>query len=309
MPNEPGLDPYLYCEELTRRRESNFSLGFAFLPPDKRRAIHVVYAFCRYVDDIADACGELAESDSPAGDIEALLGAWRKEIADIYEHGRSGHPIGQALLDVLKRYPVPADGFLELIQGCEQDQQKKTYRTFEELSGYCELVATSIAKVSLPVYGFDRLTTGGFDPSTESTLSNVEGLRASDALGPGRDLSFAFQLTNILRDVAEDLGRGRCYLPQEDLDRFGLTPERLSKGASPEAIRALYAFEGERCEAYFKKGGQVLEYLRPDSRRCVSVMKGAYHTLLRKILKDPLRAMLSQTVLNEEDKAAVTGAP
>ena len=207
--------------------------------------------------------------------------------------GRSGHPIGQALLDVLKRYPVPADGFLELIQGCEQDQQKKTYRTFDELSGYCELVATSIAKVSLPVYGFGDLA----------------------AIGPGRDLSFAFQLTNILRDVAEDLGRGRCYLPQEDL--FGLTPERLSKGpgtspgrgAPPEAIRALYAFEGERCEAYFKKGGQVLKYLHPDSRRCVSVMTGAYHTLLRKILKDPIQAMRSQTVLNEEDKAAVTGAP
>jgi len=267
---------YEYCEALTKKRESNFSLGFPFLPPEKYRAIHVVYAFCRFVDDVSD--------ESAPQDAAALLAQWQKELANIYAGGEITHPISAALSDVIKQFPIQLEGFQDLIDGCVKDQKVKRYPDFRTLSGYCDLVATSIAKVSLPVYGFE----------------------INEAVFPlGRDLSFAFQLTNILRDVAEDLDRGRVYLPQEDLDRFGLTIEEVVRKAKPEAIGELYRFEGERCEAYFKSGVNVLEYLHPDSRSCVHVMWGAYHTLLEKILADPLRSLESQTVLTQEDQKAI----
>ncbi len=270
---------YAYCRALTERRESNFSLGFRFLPPPQKKAIFVVYAFCRFVDDISD---EMREEG-----IAALLQSWRDELARIYEKGESNHPIGTALADVLRTYPVPAEGFAELIAGCIQDQEKKSYATFRDLEGYCELVATSIAKVSLPVYG-------ARDPA--------------GAFPPGRDLSFAFQLTNILRDVREDALRGRCYIPLDELVSFGLGPEAIAAEERPPAIPELYAFLGRRCEAYFQKGRGVLEYLEPSSRPCVRVMWAAYHALLEKILADPRRAFNRQVVLTDSDKERVTAA-
>ncbi len=271
-------DAYDYCEALMRKRESNFSLGFQFLPEDKKRAIHVVYAFCRFVDDVSDEVG--------TGDPKALLARWTGELDLVYGKGQATHPISTALLDVLKRYPIPRDGFQELVDGCVRDQEYKRYPDFKILTRYCDLVATSIAKVSLPVYGFKR------DPRI---------------LKHGRDLSFAFQLTNILRDVAEDLERGRVYLPLEDFARFGLTPESVVSGtADPAKVDALYRFEGDRCEAYFKSGWEVLEYLDADSRPCVKVMWAAYHRLLEKILADPRLSLQAQTVLTPADKEAIT---
>lgn len=293
-------DAYRYCEALTRKRESNFSLGFQFLPEDKKRAIHVVYAFCRFVDDVSDEMGETDETtaggsggsnrsasgDKRLIDPRVLLARWTGELDLVYGKGEATHPISLALLDVLKRYPIPRDGFQELVDGCVRDQEFKRYPDFQTLVRYCDLVATSIAKVSLPVYGFQR---------------------DARVLPLGRDLSFAFQLTNILRDVAEDLQRGRVYLPAEDFVRFGLTPESVAAGTcDPAKLEAFYKFEGERCETYFKSGWEVLEYLDADSRPCVRVMWAAYHRLLEKILADPRASLRAQTILTPADKTAIT---
>ena len=269
-------DAYQYCEALTKKRESNFSLGFQFLPAHKKRAIHVVYAFCRYVDDISD--------EEKSGDIPRLLEKWKAELSRIYRGGEISHPISVALKDVLKTYPIPANGFLDLINGCVEDQRKTSYESFEELTGYCELVATSIAKVSLPVYGcLDMIA----------------------AFPLARDLSFAFQLTNVLRDVAEDLERGRVYVPQEDLRRFDLKPQNFKTRAPDAAIRRFFEYEGQRCEGYFQRGLEVLRYLSSDSHLCVYVMGVTYHTLLEKVLRDPLRALTMQTVLTQAEKEKV----
>ena len=128
------------------------------------------------------------------------------------------------------------------------------------------------------------------------------------AFGPARDLSFAFQLTNILRDVREDLLRGRCYIPSEDLERFSVKTDDFLEGGDTFRLGDLYRFEAARCEAYFKKGSRVLEYLHSDSRRCVSVMTGAYHTLLEKIMRDPVRSLESQVFLSKEDKEKITSS-
>lgn len=283
-------EAYRYCEALMRRRESNFSLGFTFLPEKKRRAIHVVYAFCRFVDDVSD---EAEGAEAPGGpapvksdDPKVLLGRWTRELDRVYKEKTATHPISIALLDVLKSYNIPRDGFQDLVDGCVRDQEYKRYPDFKTLSGYCDLVATSIAKVSLPVYGFRK------DPRI---------------IRHGRDLSFAFQLTNIVRDIAEDLERGRVYVPAEDFARFGLTPESLAGGVcEPSRRDAFFAFQAERCETYFKSGWEVLEYLDEDSRPCVRVMWAAYHRLLEKILADPAASLKSQTVLTPADKQAIT---
>lgn len=269
---------YRYCEELTRQRESNFSLGFSLLPSAKKTAIHVVYAFCRYADDLSD---EVQEA-SP----EKLLSAWRSELDRVYSGEEVTHPISVALRAVLAVYPVPKEGFLELIAGCVADQSIKAYADFEALAGYCDLVATSIAKVSLPVYGFRP---------------------APEALGLGRDLSFAFQLTNILRDVAEDHGRGRVYLPQKDLAAAGLTAGRVVACAPEDAaaVRSLYASWGARCESYFKSGWAVLEYLDAPSRPCVAVMWRVYHEILLKILKDPEKSLRQTAALSADEKRRI----
>jgi 15-cis-phytoene synthase len=270
-------DAYKYCEELTVKRESNFAIGFQFLPPAKKRAIHVVYAFCRYVDDVSD---ETWDKD-PSG----LLAMWREEVRKIYENANASHPIGLALVDVLKSFPIPPDGFYELIAGCEQDQIKKSYETFEELQVYCDFVATSISKVSLPVYGF----------------------QPSDMVfSKGRDLSVAFQLTNILRDIVEDLKRGRCYIPLSDLKKFQLSPSDLLNQNHKSRLKELIQFEGERCERYFESGRKVVPHLNEDSRQCVTVMIKTYHTLLKKLLRDPFHALTNPVTLSTEEKILMT---
>lgn len=269
-------EAYEYCERLTRKRESNFSLGFKILPKPKKNAIYVVYAACRFVDDLSD--------DNPERNNEDILLKWREELDNVYEKKSPQHPIGVALLDVLGRFNIPREGIEELIAGCIQDQTVKTYESFEALSGYCELVATSIAKVSLPIYGYNDYT----------------------QLFPlGRDLSFAFQLTNILRDVAEDYHGGRVYLPQDELRQFGLTAKELVEHSSVDKVLQFYKFQIDRCRRYFDSGYHVLDWIEADAKPCVRAMHGAYKLILEKIAQNPILALDKKTELSHEEKTAI----
>ncbi len=269
-------EAYQYCENLTGKRESNFSLGFKLLSPEKKRAIYVVYAACRFVDDLSD--------DQPERNNEDILLKWRGELDNVYIHQAPQHPIGVALLDVLKTFEIPREGIEELIQGCIQDQTIKRYQTFEALSGYCDLVATSIAKVSLPIYRY----------------TNYDQL-----FSHGRDLSFAFQLTNILRDVSEDFDGGRMYLPQDEIKRFDLSESALARGSDPEKILKFYEFQTKRCFDYFDSGFKVLEWIEDDAKPCVRAMHRAYKTILEKISKDPIKALKQKTTLSSEEKRVI----
>jgi 15-cis-phytoene synthase len=269
-------EAYDYCVALTERRESNFSIGFSFLTSPKKKAITAVYAFCRYVDDIAD--------QGDVSDIMRYLDKWKSELESIYQKGESQHPIGIALLDVLKSVRIPKDGFEDLIRGCQQDQKKKRYKDFGELEEYCDLVATSIAKVSFPVYGVERY---------------------DEAFTHGRSLSLAFQLTNILRDIPEDFERGRCYLPDDHLRQFELKPEDFVQRTHEKRLTECMQLLANRCENFYHEGEKVQDFLHEDSRRCVAVMTETYHTLLRKITRNPLKALELKTVLTHEEKERI----
>lgn len=243
---------YRHCRELTRRAGPNFSVGFAFLPRDKRRATEAAYAFCRYLDDQVDIPG--------AGDPEDRLKEWETELDRTYS-GNPTHPAGIALADALQRYPIPKTAFEGLIAGCRMDLAKTRYETFEELIVYCDLVATTIRDITLAIFG----------------------ARGEEALRLGRSFSTALQLTNILRDVGEDLDRGRIYLPREERERFGMTEEELFARRVTPGFAALMKFSAARARGYFRDGMKILPLVDADARLAARLMGEVYLRLLDEI--------------------------
>jgi phytoene synthase len=193
---------YRHCEQVTKAQARNFSYGIVLLPGDKRRALSAVYAFARRIDDIGDGVlapdDKLAKLSAARDQIMALAGGPDAAPAP------SADPVLVALADAASRFPIPLAAFGELIEGCEADVRGTAYLTFSDLEHYCRCVAGSIGRLSLGVFGTR-------DPSVAAPLA--------DALG------VALQLTNILRDIREDLRYGRVYLPADDLARFGCTLE------------------------------------------------------------------------------------
>jgi phytoene synthase len=268
---------YRRCEEITRRQARNFSYGIRLLPPVKRRALSAVYAMARRVDDIGD--GNL-----PTEDKLALLEQVR---ADLHRGpAGTGDPVLVALADAARHLPLPLGAFDELIDGCTADVQGRRYETFDDLVWYCRCVAGSIGRLSLGVFG-------GCDPATAEPLA--------DALG------VALQLTNILRDVAEDRAVGRIYLPAVELDAFGCTLDlrdgRLAD--PPDRLAALLRHQAERAEQWYQRGLRLVPLLDRRSGACTAAMAGIYHRLLARIAAEPLAVTRRRVSLPPREKAWV----
>jgi len=269
-------DAYAFCRAVTHKHGGNFSVGFRFLPAIKRRAVYAAYAYCRFADDIADDPGE---------QIAERLDAWQEELERCYA-GTATHPVTIALADALQHFAIPKSAFIALLDGCRQDLVKTRYETFEELLHYCDLVATSISDISLAIFGY----------------------RTPAALGYGRNLSTALQLTNVTRDVGDDLGRDRIYLPQEELRRFGVSERDLTAAADSERVRQLIEFQIARAERYFHEAEPLLRELDFDARFPVLLMGGVYATVLAKLRKDPLAAIRRRLRLTKLQKVLVVGS-
>jgi phytoene synthase len=250
-------DAYARCEEITRREAKNFAFGIRLLPPAKRSAMSAIYAFARRIDDVSDGIAPRDEK------LAALAGVRRDVDALRRGQARGDDPVLVALADTGTRYPVPWDAFDELVAGCEHDAAGASYETFAELVEYCRLVAGSIGRLSLAVFG---------------TTDVTRAPELADALG------VALQLTNILRDIVEDRDMGRIYLPADDIARFGSTAELTGP---PDAVAALVAFEADRARQWFDEGLQLLPLLDHRSRACVGAMAGIYRRLLARIAAQP----------------------
>lgn len=248
-------EAYRFCRNITHRYGANFSVGFRFLPHAKRNAVYATYAWCRYADDIADEPGERKEE---------RLDEWQRELDECYA-GRPHHPITVALTDAATRFPIPKSGFEALLAGCRQDMVKTRYATFDELLHYCDLVASSISDLSLSIFGY----------------------RSAEAPVWGRSLSTALQLTNVTRDIGDDLPRDRIYIPAEELERFGVTEDDLSERRETTAVRELILFQVERARGYFKGAEPLLGDLDFDARFPTLLMGGVYAEVLREIEKEP----------------------
>ena len=242
---------YRSCEALTRARAGNFYYGIRLLPAPKRRAMCAVYAYARRVDDIGDG------TEPPERKL-ALLGAAKTQLGTPHDDVRI-----LALADAERRFGLPHAALEDLLAGVEMDVRGKTYETFEELVEYCRRVAGSIGRLSLAIFGTS-------DWELAEPLAD--------------DLGVAMQLTNILRDVREDLDRGRVYLPGEDLRRFGCA--ELEAAPRP-AFEALMTFEVARARQWFDRGLALLDLIDGRSGACVGAMTGIYRRILERIERDP----------------------
>jgi 15-cis-phytoene synthase len=276
---------YTRCEEITRREAKNFAYGIRLLPPDKRRAMSAIYALARRIDDIGDGG---APSEVKLADLATV----RHRIASIRESqsqsddGSGSEPVYVALADAARRFPIPLTAFDDLVDGCSLDAAGTTFETYDQLVDYCRKVAGSVGRLSLGVFGTTAATASG----------------AGDAVELADDLGVALQLTNILRDVVEDRGMGRVYLPAEDVERFGCAPDVTGPR---DAVGALVRFEAERARGWFARGFRLLPLLDHRSRACVGAMAGIYRRLLVRIDADPTAVLDRRVSLPAWEKAWV----
>lgn len=271
---------YQRCEQITRTQAKNFSYGIALLPGPKRRALSAVYAFARRIDDIGD--GTMAPEDK----IVALERA-RTQISGLAQDAPDGDQVLIALRDAAARFPIPIAAFGELIDGCEADVRGVSYATFDDLKHYCRCVAGSIGRLSLGVFGSS-------DMSTATSLA--------DALG------IALQLTNILRDIREDLTNGRVYLPAEDMARFGCRLEPPGQDGQivlDGPLDELVRFEAQRAKEWYANGLRLLPMLDWRSAACTGAMSGIYRRLLDHISRSPADALDHRMSLPTSEKAMV----
>lgn len=260
------------CEAITRHEAKNFAVGIRLLAPPERRALSAVYAMARRIDDIGDG-------DDPAPAKRAALDDVRRSLGDVSP--ASPDPVLAALGHAARRYPLPMAAFGELVDGCRMDVDGARYRTFDDLVGYCRLVAGSVGRLSLAVFGCAR-------PEVAEPIAD--------------DLGVALQLTNVLRDVVEDRAMGRAYLPADDAESVGCDPDL---GGPPEALAALVALEARRAEEWYRAGLVLLPMLDRRSAACVGTMAGIYRRLLRRIAADPAAVTRGRVSVPTNEKLRV----
>jgi phytoene synthase len=272
------VEAYQACQDITRAEAKNFFYGIRLLPPAKRNAMSALYAYARRIDDISD--GDLAPGDKLAALAEvdeqvAALAAGRLPDSD--------DPVLCGVHHAATTFDVPVAAVSEIVEGCRRDSTGFEYRTFADTEAYCRLVAGSVGRLSLGVFGCRQ---------------PMEGPALAD------DLGVALQLTNILRDIVEDRGMGRVYIPADDIARFGCDDDL----AGPEpAVRALIEHYVGVAESFYGRGLRLLPLLDRRSRACVAAMSGIYRQLLTRIAANPLGVLRGRMSLSGKEKLVVAG--
>ena len=261
------MSPDEYCQNKAAQSGSSFYYSFLFLPPEKRRAITALYAYCREVDDVVDEC-------SDADLARAKLAWWRKEIAGTFA-GAAQHPVAKALIPVVRQFDLPQARFHEIIDGMAMDLQYNRYPDFATLQSYCYRVAGVVGLMAAQIFGYH-------DPAT---------LRYAENLGT------AFQLTNIIRDVGEDARRDRVYLPLDELARFGVAATDIVHLRETESFRRLMEFQIDRAREYYQRAFAELPRQDRKSQRPGLVMAAIYRTVLDEIYAGGCKVLSQRTSL------------
>ena len=224
-----------------------------FLPPDQRRAITALYAFCREVDDVVDEC-------SDAEVARTTLAWWRVQVAAIYQ-GTPQHPAALALVPVVRQFNLQQEHLHEIIDGMEMDLQQHQYADFKALQLYCYRVASVVGLLSAEIFGYTERKT----------------------LKYAHDLGIAFQLTNIIRDMGEDARRGRIYIPQDELAQFGVHTRDILDGRESEEFHALMQFQIERAQRFYQQAFEQLPAADRKAQRTGLIMAAIYRATLDEI--------------------------
>lgn len=238
------------CAALLRQSGSNFALPIRLLPEAKRRGTTALYAFCRMADDIVDDAADGASArrglDAFATQVEAALAG-----------EASPEPVLRALVDTTRRFAVPVEYLRDVIAGVRMDLDQASYGTFPELEEYCRRVASAVGLAAIHIWGF----------------------RSPAALEAGHHCGLAFQLTNILRDIPEDLGRGRIYLPRADIETCGCTAADLQAGRIGPEFGRLADLQADRTAACYHRAAALDDLLSTDGRMVFRAMFGVYRSL------------------------------
>ena len=261
------MTPEQYCQDKAAKSGSSFYYSFLFLPPERRRAITALYAFCREVDDVVDEC-----ADADVARIK--LAWWRKEIAGTFA-GAAQHPVAQALIPVVRAFNLPQNQFEDIIDGMEMDLRYNRYPDFATLQSYCYRVASVVGLMAAEIFGYR-------DPATLKYAEN---------------LGMAFQMTNIIRDVGEDARRGRVYLPLDELARHGLTATDIIHLQDSEALQRLIEFQIGRAEEYYRLALASLPGPDRKSQRPGLVMAAIYQKVLEEIRNGGCKVLDRRTSL------------
>jgi squalene synthase HpnC/squalene synthase HpnD len=265
-------ESYAECNRIARAARSSFYLAFFGLRKEKRNALCALYAFMRLIDDVSDEPGDL-ESKRQA------LARWRSMLDQAIGGHTDGRAVLPALADTIERFQIPTRYFHDLILGAEMDLTVSTYATFDRLSEYCYRVAGTVGLTCLHVFGFN-------DPKAPDLAER---------------LGLAFQLTNIIRDVGSDYAMGRIYLPQEDLDRFGIRAEELRGPVTPQ-LAELLAFEAERAWQMYREGAPLVSRVHADSQATLWALVRTYSSLLARIEEREFDVFASRISLSSAEK-------
>ena len=289
---------YRRCEEITWAEARNFAYGIRLLPPPKRRAMAALYALARRIDDVGDGDWprdrKLAALEDLHVTIEALEAG---EVADPFD------PVLVGVGHAAAQYPIPVAALHEIVEGCELDVRGETYVTMDDTVRYCRLVAGSVGRLSLGVFGTKPAHVAAAGPTDGNGSGNGDpagAVRSVEDLAD--DLGVALQLTNMLRDIVEDHRMGRIYLPEQERDRYGITPGQWEP---PDRVAALVQFVAGQAVVWFERGVVLLEHLDYRSRACTAAMAGIYRRLLGRILARPASPLKGRVSLPAREKALV----
>lgn len=252
-------------------KKSNFFLGFLFLPKAKREALSAVYAYCRLIDDIVDEPG--VDKDA----ARRRLDFWREEIARLYR-GEPTHEVSRALLKPVADYKIPQEAFLEMIRGCAMDLEGARYETIADLESYMRGVASSVGVMCVHIFGWAYTPKERID---EFALT----------------FGYAFQLTNIIRDVGADLEIGRVYLPLSEIRDAGYSVERLTLRDHGPAFDRLMAGQYKRAKGYYARARNLVDFRDRPALLPAEIMAHVYEGLLDEIKEREFRVLFQKTSL------------
>ncbi|WP_067933766.1 phytoene/squalene synthase family protein [Alicyclobacillus kakegawensis] len=265
---------YKVCHQITKQGGSSFYYGMMLLPQPKRLAMHAIYAWSRICDDAVDEfSGDLATKRLE--EAESLL---RRATEPSYLE--DDHPVVQALGDTIRRYHIPIDPFEDLLRGMRVDLKPVRFTTFAELKQYCEYVAGSVGRLCIHVFGF----TGEEAPH----LANQMGI--------------ALQLTNVMRDLKEDMGRNRIYIPSQDMEEVGCTLDDLRKGRKTPPFLQLMQRQLERAREHYRQAMELFPLIHADARRCLQMIYAVYFELFKAIEAKPESVLTERISLSKTKK-------
>ena len=274
-------DAYDYCEQVTKNEARNFYYAFITLPMRKKRAIYTAYAFCRRCDDAVDNSESTTEKKRLLDEIENNL----KSGINLDKLILENNPIILATCAIIKEFNIPQQYFFDVIQGVRMDIEFTSFNSFDEVKEYCYKVASVIGLICIKIFGY----------------SNPK------AIDYAIDFGLAMQLTNILRDILDDLNENRCYLAYEEMDKFNYSINQLRESLYNDDFIQMMKFEVDRAKRYFESGSRLLPLVDTDSRICLVILSKIYSKILKKIERSNYNIFQTNYRLNTFEKLSIMG--